>query len=211
MADSSSLRDPQTIRDTAHEILQRSEFRPPKKHWWDPIAAFFSDPIGSVMNAYLWVLGHWPDGAAGIALAVFVAVLAVLLAGALIVHFTSTVTSDPGVGLVYAPSFGLQSARDLIAEAEEHESKGEWRDAIRARYAALLVQLSDDDVVKGRPGRTTGEYVAEVEAALPNASEPFRSATGLFEWVWYGAGVAEADDVAKFRDFADRVRGLVVA
>ncbi len=57
-------------------------------------------------------------------------------------------------------------------------------------------------------GRTAGEYVAQVDAAAPEAVPAFREATGIFERAWYGDSTAhpvDAGDLAASRAAAAAV------
>ncbi|GAC1600161.1 MAG: hypothetical protein NVS3B21_27140 [Acidimicrobiales bacterium] len=57
-------------------------------------------------------------------------------------------------------------------------------------------------VVDEIPGRTTGEYLAAVSAALPAAIEPFAGATELFDATMYGARQTGPGDAARLADLS---------
>ncbi|MBV9410730.1 MAG: DUF4129 domain-containing protein, partial [Acidimicrobiia bacterium] len=94
---------------------------------------------------------------------------------------------------------------DWRAEAEAHERAGEWRQAVRCRYRALVADLAGRGILNEVPGRTAGEYRRELGDALPAASPQFAGATELFEGAWYGHRPTGEADAAHFRDLADRV------
>src|SRR5207244_8332949 len=94
---------------------------------------------------------------------------------------------------------------DWEAGAAGHEAAGRWRDAVRCRYRALVADLARRGVVDEVPGRTSGEYRAEVTASLPAAAADFTGATDLFERAWYGAADAGPDDDERFKRLAERV------
>ena len=96
-------------------------------------------------------------------------------------------------------------AADWRAEAEAHERAGEWRQALRCRYRALVADLARRGVLEEIPGRTAGEYRAKLNGAAPAAGPSFAGATELFERAWYGRRPTGADDDARFRDLAARV------
>ena len=76
---------------------------------------------------------------------------------------------------------------------------------MRARYRALVADLAGRGVVDEIPGRTAGEYQAELGANLPAAAPPFAGATELFEGARYGQRPTASADAAHFRELADRV------
>jgi hypothetical protein len=83
--------------------------------------------------------------------------------------------------------------------ARRLESEGRWKDGMRARFGSLVERLVDRGVVADVPGRTSGEYRADVRQALPEAGPPFAAAADLFDRAWYGdlpTGPAEAERFA---------------
>ena len=55
------------------------------------------------------------------------------------------------------------------------------------------------------PGRTSGEYRAEVAGSVPVAATDFSGATELFELAWYGNRPTGADEAGRFRALAEGV------
>jgi Domain of unknown function (DUF4129) len=81
------------------------------------------------------------------------------------------------------------------AEAERHRSAGEYRDAIRCRYRALVGDLARGGLIDEIPGRTTGEERVQLRSVLPEANPPFAAAADLFDGAWFGdVPVHEVDD-----------------
>ena len=93
----------------------------------------------------------------------------------------------------------------MAREAEAHERAGEWKLALRARYRSLVADLASRGLVDEIPGRTAGEYRAEVAETVPGVASEFAGATELFERAWYGNRPTGADDAAHFRDLEQRV------
>jgi len=99
----------------------------------------------------------------------------------------------------------LRTADDWRAEASTHEKQGQWRAGIRCRYRALVADLAQRGLVDEVPGRTTGEYRAEVGDNVPKIAPEFSGATELFEAAWYGNRPTGEHESARFRELADRV------
>jgi hypothetical protein len=91
------------------------------------------------------------------------------------------------------------------ADAEAAERAGQWRQALRCRYRALVAELADRGLVEEVAGRTAGEYRAEVAGAAPAVAAPFAGATELFERAWYGEAPTGQDEAARFRGLSDEV------
>jgi len=98
-----------------------------------------------------------------------------------------------------------RGSADWTAEAERLEAAGEWKAALRCRYRALTAELVARRVVRDLPGRTTGEYRADVATTAPDARTDFGAASELFERAWYGARPTGADESARFREHAEHV------
>lgn len=187
-------RPPGQVTHTVHAVLARPEYRHQgpslvTRLWRDVldwVARVLSGVVGAGVGAWL-------------ALLVIVGLVALV-----VWRLSSGVTRDPGRGVVFTAGM-LRPAADWRAEAEAHERAGEWRQAVRARYRALVADLAGRGVLHEIPGRTAGEYRAELTDALPGASPQFAGATELFEGAWYGHRATDAADAAHFRDLADRV------
>jgi hypothetical protein len=202
---------PEEVRQTADEVLARQEFQRPEPTVLERIRDWIGDRLSSLFDSLT-------GGGAGSVVGWVVLVLAV---GALIWSLTRlsrSIRPDP----VAPARVRIDQGRTpdaWRAEAERLEADGGWKDALRCRYRALLGDLVRVGMIEDVPGRTTGEYRGEVEAALPAAGAAMGTATDLFEWAWYadlptGAGEAErfrlaADDVVNAVDSPFRVDAVV--
>jgi uncharacterized protein DUF4129 len=187
-------RPPGQVADTVHRVLARPEYRRPGPSFLarvrDDVLDWLARVLGGVVGAGI---GAW------IVLALVVAFV-VLVAWRL----AAGVSRDPGRAVTLSTA-RIRPPADWRAEAEAHEQAGEWRQALRCRYRALVAELAGRGLLEEVPGRTTGEYRAELGRALPAASPQFAGATELFEGAWYGRRPTAAADAAHFRALADRV------
>jgi hypothetical protein len=190
-------RDPGEIHRAVDEVLARPEYRPAARSWLDQIWSWVLEKLAALLSG----LSTTTAGSI-IGVLVFVAIL-VLLA-LLAARFARTMSRSPEVAaaVVAGPRRG---AAEWRAEAEAHEAAGEWRQAVRCRYRALIADLARLGVVDEVPGRTSGEYLGEVGRNLPSAAEPFGGATQVFERAWYGRRPTGAGDAASFRQLAGSV------
>jgi len=190
-------RAPQQVHRAVQEVLSRPEFRPAARSLlsrvWTWLLAGLSELIGLLTTTT-------GGSIVGLALFAVLVVLIVLVA----TRFARGMSRSPEVAAAVA-SPPHRSAADWRAEADSHERAGEWRQAVRCRYRALVADLASRGVVEEAAGRTAGEYRGEVGRNLPGAAEAFAGATELFERAWYGRRPTGAGEATRLRDLAGRV------
>ena len=186
-----------TVREAADRILARPEFDSDHRTLLERARDWVLDRLGDL-------LGHLAGGGSGQLFGW--AVVALLTAAAVVfaVRFTRGTRRDPGVA-PGRPQVPRRTAAEWRAEAEAHEAAGQWRPGLRCRYRALVADLATRGLVEEVPGRTTGEYRRQVDAAVPDVAPAFDGATVLFEGAWYGGRDTGADDAARFRELEARV------
>jgi hypothetical protein len=193
-------RDPGSIRRAAHDILSQPQFHTPGP-----------TPLERARSWLGRQLGHVLDAAFGGHLGVVGAVVLLIVAVAIVIVVVRVTRASRHGGRVGGHAVGPtgRAPRDWLAEAAACEAAGDWRGALRARYRALVAELAGRGVVEEVPGRTTGEYRAEVVANLPTVAPGFGDATDLFEATIYGERPAGPQDAAQLETFAhDVLAGL---
>ena len=183
--------------ERADEILRRREFHENDESLLERARSWVLDRIGRAFERIF-------DSGGGTVLGWILVAVALALAVLFAVRFSRGVQRDPGVTTSAAP-VARRSATDWRADAELHEAAGDWRAALRCRYRALVADLAGRGVVDEVPGRTAGEYRAELGARLPAAADEFAEATVLFERAWYGGRPTGPDESERFRALADDV------
>lgn len=175
-------------RDAA-SILAQGQFHHATARSWpvsvaDSVAHFIERVLGGLSSS------------GGLSVAGLVVAGLLLVAGVVAAAlWTAGVSRDPGVDRSDTGPVGRRPA-EWSAEAAEHEAAGEWRDALRCHYRALVAELAAQDRLEELPGRTAREYAREVADRLPRAAADFAEASDLFESAWYGyepSGPAEAE------------------
>jgi hypothetical protein len=190
-------REPSEVHRAVDEVLSRPEFRPAAQPLLDRIWTWVLTRLGELLAS----LTATTAGSI-IGLVLFIAIL--ILLALLATRFARTMSRSPEVdaAIVTPPRRGADEWR---VEAEAHEAAGEWRQAVRCRYRALVADLSSRGVVEEVPGRTSGEYRGEVGRNLPGAAEAFAGATEVFDRAWYGRRPTGKGEVERFRNLAGRV------
>jgi Domain of unknown function (DUF4129) len=190
-------RDPSQVHRAVDEVLSRPEFQPAARPLLDRIWTWVLARLGELLAS---LTATTAGSVIGVALFVAILVLLALLA----TRFARTMSPGPEVdaAIVSPPR---RSAADWRGEAETHERAGEWRQAVRCRYRALVADLSSRGIVEEVPGRTSGEYRGEVDNNLPGAAEAFAGATEVFDRAWYGRRPTAEGELERFRMLAGRV------
>ena len=168
------------VRRAAKEILARREFQEPPKTLYERVVEALSDALNELIETLFE--GGRSAVVAWIALAVVIAVI-----GFLLWRVVGTMGSNArGTDEPVVTHQHRRPAVDWEREADEHAAAGRWREAVRCRYRAVVARLAASHVVDEIPGRTAGEYRAEVAAARPDVAAAFGEATVVFERAWYG-------------------------
>lgn len=192
-----SQHDPEEVRDEIERILSQPEYREPPRPIFQRVMDWISERIAELIGD---ILGGGRMVVIGWVISAVVAVVVTYL----LVRFVLALRADPSRREADMAD-PRRPPEDWVAEAEHHEANGEWRQALRCRYRALVAQLAARGLVDEIPGRTAGEYRLEVAENLPSAAKPFSAATFMFEEAWYGG--ADVDEVrhAQFRAAASEV------
>ena len=190
--------DPAATRARADEILARPEFRKAQPNLLQRLATTVSRWVSDLFQGLL-------VGGIGAAAAWFILIVAGLVVAAVALRLTRDVRADPSRALVELPVAVRRTPVEWRRQAEAHEAAGEWKDALRCRYRALVADLVARRAIRDLPGRTTGEYRAEVGANVPAGAGAFGGASELFERAWYGNRPTGAAENEQFRELADEV------
>jgi hypothetical protein len=165
----------------------------------------FYDRAGAwILREIAKLISGVANGGLGSAVGIAILVLATISLIVVLARYSRSLRPDPSLRPAVDVDTG-RPARDWLREAVEHERAGEWRDALRCRYRALVAELAEEGLIDEIPGRTTGEYRVFVAGRVPLAAPPFAGASELFERAWYGHRLGEAEDAARFRDLANEV------
>jgi hypothetical protein len=190
--------DPATSNGKADDILSRREFQEAEPGLYDRVTGWIGDTIGSLIERLF-------SGGSGTAVAWAILAGAVGAIVLLAVRFGRTVQRDPGAPVAPVAVEVRRSPVEWHREAEAFEARGEWKEALRCRYRALVADLVARQVVRDLAGHTAGEYRADVSGVLPEAAAEFAGASELFERAWYGDRPTGPDENARFRELAAAV------
>lgn len=193
--------DPEEVRREADAILAGEEYRPPEKSIFTRILDWIAEKLGELLGGQ-----PQPGGSGGRSIGAWV-VLAVLVGLAALIAWrfarTTRRTSRQGDEEAFDIELtALRTPAGWAGEAERFEAAGEWKEALRARFRALLADLLDRGTIDDLPGRTTGEYRVLVRRRAPGAAAAFAGACDLFDRAWYGNLPTGSAENARLRALA---------
>jgi hypothetical protein len=210
------VQDPDEVREAADEVLSRPEFGEAPRTLLQQIADWIRDLFGDSRPPSSEASGPG-DGGSGVltlVLLVVIIVLVVLVIRALLRQpRLRRSDEDPEPTIEVTEHLSASSWDELAAG---HEAAGDWKEAVRCRFRALLERLVDREVIDEVPGRTTGELRAEVTARAPGAAADFTAAADVFDEAWYGEDDTGPEELRRVVDLAAAVlaateRALVAA
>lgn len=177
-------------REALARIFERHEFRglDERENWFTRLR--------DRLNAWLRSLARKSGGALRYIFNVPVAVAVVLLSLAYVAWRLalrprpSSVTAEPPERRLL-----LSLGHDNLArQAGEAAAEGQFRQAVRLLYLALLARLDRAGRIHYLPWRTNWEYLGVLRAANPPLADAFAPFTWFFERKWYGMESCDRQD-----------------
>lgn len=197
--------DADEARRAAEEVLRGSEYQEPGRSWLQTTLEKVDEWFSRLFTSLGGTGGSPVVGWLVVILAAVTATVAVVLA-------VRSIRRDRRASGAAEEEDGSALRRrrrpivvDWDEEAERLEAEGRWRDGLRARYRALIGELTTRKVVDPAASRTTGEHRREVGTSAPDAAGEFDAAAELFDRAWYGNRPTGPEEAERFRELARRV------
>lgn len=186
--------DPDEVRRRAEELLSRPPYVEEQPGVFARALGWLGDRIAALLDGAAF-------GTMGPLIAWTIAVLGALALGIVAWRLTrgtvaGRTTTTP------TPTLTVRTAAQWHAEADDHEANDRRRDALRCRYAALVVGLVERGIIEDLPGRTVRELDAEVTRADPTLAPAVIDAGERFERGVYGRLPVGDEDLARVREVA---------
>ena len=189
--------DGAAIDRAIQEVLARPQYAGARKSWLTRLGE----------DIRTWVLEQLAklfEGGTGNVIAWTLVAAVTVVAVLLVVRFARTVRrgaaatpgSDVAIHIERTPTAWL-------TEAEAAMRSGRLAEAVRCGYRAVVARLALNGAVDEVPGRTVGEYRAQVGQRRPDLVAPFVEASDVFERVWYARRPASPDDVSEVLEVAE--------
>jgi hypothetical protein len=171
--------DPGEVRSRARELLSRPPFTDQSPGPVRRLLRYLGDLVAGLLGEVL-------DGVFATGLLPWVlVVLGIALVSWLVWRITRGLSADRSVAEVPAESVS-RSAADWNADADEALARGDRREALRLRYAAMVASLLAEGTIEDVPGRTVRELDTEVARADARIADRVAAAGEHFDAVVYG-------------------------
>lgn len=168
-------------RDAAQELAKRELLNPvyaeAKPPWWQRATSWIWEQLGDLF------LAAWGG---------FNALVIVIVIGAVIALLALAIISRTG-GLQRRHSVSGQMFDDHSTPAADHRLRaesaarsGDWGEAVREGFRALVRQLEERGAIDPLPGRTATEAARDAGAVFSAHRSELRVAAQLFDEVAYG-------------------------
>lgn len=145
--------------------------------------------------------GHPALGFLGLAVLVFVAVVAVL---AIRLKLGPLARSQAAGDALFS---GQElSAAEHRAAAERFAAAAAWAEAIRERLRAIIRELEQRGLIEPRAGRTADEAAQDAGRVLPSCAAALSGSVRTFDDVWYGGREATREMYELLREVDATVR-----
>ncbi len=188
----------------AQEILAREDFQPirktktPLEHLQEWLVAWLERILGKLPQGQqsdaesggLWS-NQWAQIGLWVGITLLLASGVVWLARRL--RRPSTEAED-GTRIILGEAVALDlDADDLLAQAQAAAEAGDWRQAVRKVYIALLHELDRREVISLNPAWTNREYLSAVRAQA-RLYPAMHELTDRFDRLWYGQHQGSRED-----------------
>jgi hypothetical protein len=157
--------------------------------------------LGEVFDKLLNSLSGVPGGPLGVLL-----VLVLLIVLVVVVRLRVGKVGRAGQAAKQVFAGRRRSADEYRRAAEEAAAQGQFADAVRERFRALVRGLEERALLDSRSGRTADEAAAEAGALLPNLAADLTAGARLFDDVHYGGRPGTEDGYRALTDLDNRVR-----
>ncbi len=201
------------------EILARKEFQPirktktPLQYLQEWLVAWLEKILGKLPRGNpsapdsggLWS-NQWVQIGLWVGITLLLAGGAVWLARRL--RRPSTEAED-GTRIILGEAVALDlDADDLLAQAQAAAEAGDWRQAVRKVYIALLHELDRREVISLNPAWTNREYLSAVRAQA-RLYPAMHELTDRFDRLWYGQHQGSREDYERCLSRYQEVRAAL--
>jgi hypothetical protein len=193
-------------RMKVQEILSRPEFKPKKQNQvvafikgiWDSITSFFSEMLRAIRRLLGQLFGSTAEGSwLSMALVMLVlGLLAFLVARA--IRKARPRRRRPKKRTILGEEIDAGTTAESLAERAYAAARdGDFRNAIRRLYIALLYELSEHRLIELEDSATNREYLARLsgKGALEKAMAYM---TDRFDYFWYGMIPTSGEDFSAY-------------
>jgi hypothetical protein len=201
--------DPEAVRESLERTFSRSEFSR-SESVVDRILRAIGDFIAKLVPD-VPIVSTFGGGISPVLGWLVIILGAALLLGAIIwivLHFDWSRRSRARKPSVEFSEDEERSASEWALLGDVAERRGDWLEALRARYRELVMALVEGGFVPSSPGRTTGELRRDVASHLRAAASSFDELSDRFDLAYYGGFPIDAENYGEAKRLGVVVLGL---
>ncbi|CEK19674.1 Domain of unknown function (DUF4129) [Chthonomonas calidirosea] len=221
--------DPNQVHMALKEILSRPEFRPAPSSSENPILKDIKNYLHHLFSAlgrfWHWLVRHFHLGNMGVSsvprpMVYGLVVGLVLLGGWLLWRLVKSTVWSRLAKQKEKPSFSVTTEPDraevrpeaeaLLQQAHRFAAAGDYRQAFRALFLAILCRLDQAQIIEYARDRTNVEYLRALRARrLDGFYEIMAPLARDFDKFWYGRFAAEEGDYRRGLSAYEKIVGLL--
>ena len=197
------------VRTTISAILAKREFTPPPPNPLDRLTQAVLEDVGKLVGWLLrpinWLVERLTD-LAGTRSPLALWMVVALLVGLLLLvmfHIYSMSVGAFRTGRrksLRRPAAVPMQAQNLLEKARAAAAAGDFRDAVRLTYQAVLVKLDQAGIIRYDPSHTNWEYAHEVASREP-LGHIFAQLTSIADRAMYSDTPVTYEHYARSNDF----------
>lgn len=188
-------------KEKLEQILSRNEYAVhtnPKEP--NPIFKWLENRFKDLLDLFPDV--SMPPGAPMVLAYMLIGIVLLVLAGVVIWTVRTIILQRQGrrPGVFRNDGEMERSSRMQLEEAGREADEGNYQEAIRLMFLAMLLMMDEQGWVRAEKWKTNYEYAEELNDRQPEISESFELAARLFERVHYGktsAGRLDYEQIAE--------------
>jgi hypothetical protein len=188
--------DPDAAREAAVRELSDPGYQVGRPSWFDRAMGWIFDRLAELTTPDVG-----PGGLLGL-------VVIVLLIVAIVVVIRLRSGKIARARRLRTALFGarVRTADEHRQSAEQAAAAGEFGDAIRERFRAIVRELEQRGVLDAVDGRTVDEIAAQAGRVLPASAAELRAVARVFDDIVYGDRPATVDSYRRVVALDDQVR-----
>ncbi|SDZ38372.1 protein of unknown function [Amycolatopsis xylanica] len=186
-------------RRAAQEELTDQRYQAAKPSWFDEALRWLAERLGEFLGNVESIV---PGGVFGL-----VAIVVILIGAVVAVRVRSgKIRRAASADRLVFDGGRSRSAAEHRKAAEEAAGRGDFADAVRERFRAIVRALEERALLEERSGRTADEAAADAGRLLPELAAGLYQGARLFDDVHYGDRTATEAGYRELTDLDQRIQ-----
>lgn len=151
------------------------------------------------------------DSAKGLSVAVITIALIIILilTIAVVIKMKRRIKKDTDLHTILGEEIDENTTyHKLKVKMNDYENKGEYRQAVRIMFIALIFRMHEDDIITLEECKTTKEIYESLKKSNVAFIDEFKELSNVFNEVWYGFKINK-DKYNKYRVLGEKIENEV--